>query len=480
MEEEKIISIPLINRKKYIVGYTKISLEDKSMLDEITNFTKIKRGSKCYACIRISDMSMSLHNFILGSPLKGYVIDHINGDPLDNRRENLRFATHSQNSQNRIKKQNKYSSNFSGVSKNRNSFLSKIRINNEIINIGSYKTEIEAAISYDVFAIHYFGKNAKTNELLKDNEIQDILKNGIPEKYKKKNKVRELPKNIVASGEKYRYDIRIKGIRYRKTFDTVELALQALNDKIKELKIIENNNKIEEKITKNDDGLFVIYLKNKKGIKISEAIVDEKIWETLSKYKWSKSESYAHGNVDNKTIYMHIFIYILFFGEIPKGKTIDHINGNPLDNRIENLRCVNKSIQQHNQKKREKSSYITKYKGITIAFQKYRVSDENKMYHYFEYLEDAALKANEIAVKKFGEFAKLNIIDEKRTHINDFIPKKLTEEFINQIEQVEVMKLLIKTKNWGGPKGYMRLSKVRSSNLDELKIKAIELLKKGL
>jgi hypothetical protein len=40
---------------------------------------------------------ISLHQFIIGKAKEGYVIDHINGNSFDNRRENLRCITYSQN-----------------------------------------------------------------------------------------------------------------------------------------------------------------------------------------------------------------------------------------------------------------------------------------------------------------------------------------------------------------------------------------------
>jgi hypothetical protein len=72
-------------------------------------------------------------------------IDHINRNKLDNRIENLRWATHSQNSSNRGKRQNS-SSIYKGVSfyKPSNKWKSYITINNKQTHLGSFKTEIEA------------------------------------------------------------------------------------------------------------------------------------------------------------------------------------------------------------------------------------------------------------------------------------------------------------------------------------------------
>jgi hypothetical protein len=48
-----------------------------------------------------------MHHFIFGNPEDGFVVDHINRNKLDNRRENLRFATDSQNAQNVSKREHR-------------------------------------------------------------------------------------------------------------------------------------------------------------------------------------------------------------------------------------------------------------------------------------------------------------------------------------------------------------------------------------
>src|SRR3989304_7890749 len=58
--------------------------------------------------------TISMHRLILQPP-KGMVVDHINGDALDNRRENLRIATRQQNQANSNKRKKKTSA-YKGVS----------------------------------------------------------------------------------------------------------------------------------------------------------------------------------------------------------------------------------------------------------------------------------------------------------------------------------------------------------------------------
>jgi hypothetical protein len=96
----------------------------------------------------------------------------------------------------------------------------------------------------------------------------------------------------------------------------------------------------------------------------------------------------------------------------PKGMTVDHINGNQLDNRKSNLRicemgqnACNKKIYKCN-KTGYKGVYVTKrgWKSIIVH------NHEVKYIGSFETKEEAAIAYNEYAIKYFGEFARLNVI----------------------------------------------------------------------
>ncbi len=105
-----------------------------------------------------------MHHLILPPPV-GYLVDHRNHNGLDNRRSNLRLATHSQNSCNTRRDKSKTYSRYRGVSfsKRKQKWFAAIRHNGKKIWLGYFKTEIEAARAYDEAARIYHKEFARLN-----------------------------------------------------------------------------------------------------------------------------------------------------------------------------------------------------------------------------------------------------------------------------------------------------------------------------
>jgi len=84
-------------------------------------------------------------------------VDHINGNPSDNRWENLRLATHRQNLANTgLRATN--STGYRGVSKNRGKYQAQIRIDGKRIMLGRFDTPEEASEVYEAKARELFGE----------------------------------------------------------------------------------------------------------------------------------------------------------------------------------------------------------------------------------------------------------------------------------------------------------------------------------
>jgi hypothetical protein len=111
-----------------------------------------------------------LHRFILGVIDPDVVVDHINGNKLDNRKSNLRLCTSQQNKWNR--KNVSGSSIYLGVSKKREkSWRVSIAKDKKDYDLGTYDNEIDAALVYNRKAIELFGEFASLNPVEDDGRI---------------------------------------------------------------------------------------------------------------------------------------------------------------------------------------------------------------------------------------------------------------------------------------------------------------------
>lgn len=103
--------------------------------------------------------SIQMSRQIMGAQ-PGQIVDHVNGDGLDNQRDNLRFCTHQQNMQNRGATQGK---KYKGVHRYGNQWLAEIGVNGTNRIVGAFDTPEEAALAYDKAARELFGEFARVN-----------------------------------------------------------------------------------------------------------------------------------------------------------------------------------------------------------------------------------------------------------------------------------------------------------------------------
>jgi len=105
-----------------------------------------------------------LHRYLMNAP-ECKVVDHINHNTLDNRKENLRLCTISQNCMNSMKHYKSKTSPYKGVVFENNKYYAQIRFNKNYKRIGTYETAEEAALAYNEAALKYHGEFAYLNEV---------------------------------------------------------------------------------------------------------------------------------------------------------------------------------------------------------------------------------------------------------------------------------------------------------------------------
>lgn len=117
-----------------------------------------------YVQMYINGKRQYIHRAITGAK-KGEVVDHINGNTFDNRKENLRICSQQQNQFNQKAQTRNKSSRFKGVGwhKYHNKFRAYAKKDGHSFQLGYFKTPHEAAFVYDMKAFELFGEFAKPN-----------------------------------------------------------------------------------------------------------------------------------------------------------------------------------------------------------------------------------------------------------------------------------------------------------------------------
>jgi len=141
--------------------YAKVDPADYKRLRKYQWFASAKAGNCFYARKhttngKTNQKLLYLHQEIIEVPY-GMVTDHINHDSMDNRKANLRPATHSQNTCHRRKPSHAKTSKYKGVSwkKSKRKWQAQIGFQKKDIYLGYFENEIDAAKAYDRAARRY-------------------------------------------------------------------------------------------------------------------------------------------------------------------------------------------------------------------------------------------------------------------------------------------------------------------------------------
>jgi len=276
-----------------------------SLIDHDTIIKYKWWDQKGYARAVINGKKIFMHRLIMNC-YDEKIVDHINGNKLDNRRENLRITTTTKNAQNKRKKDG-LTSKYIGVRfvSNRNNYRANIKINGIQTDLGSYKTEKEAAEARDMYIVH---------------ELPDSLYNlNFPDK-----------KQVYLQ------------TKYKKRAAIVKKPKPAIDE-----------NKTEYECT-NIEEIIRILIPNKPDAHVK---IDTEDYENVRHLRWHINTGGYVANSENGLLHRLIM-------DVTDTKVlIDHINGNKLDNTKDNLRLANSETNAQNVTKKEGSS--SKYLGVS-------------------------------------------------------------------------------------------------------------------
>lgn len=152
---------------KYGIGYTSKGEEfyfDLEDYNKIKDYCWFKREE--YICTSINGKLINMHRFLFEDKVNDMIVDHRNHNCCDNRKENLRLATYSQNNMNRTPMLNT-SSGIVGVTwyKTTNKWKAQIKVNKKNIHLGYYKNFGDAVKARKEAEERYFGEWSYDNSM---------------------------------------------------------------------------------------------------------------------------------------------------------------------------------------------------------------------------------------------------------------------------------------------------------------------------
>ena len=139
-----------------------LGLIDREDFDKVKDYGWCARfdkvGKTFYATTRTHGTRLIMHRLILDAP-NSFVVDHIDHNGLNNRKNNIRICTQSQNCMNK-KVQLNNSSGYTGVSfhKIKNKYQATIMVDRKQIHLGTFNTALEASEVYQTAAKKLFGE----------------------------------------------------------------------------------------------------------------------------------------------------------------------------------------------------------------------------------------------------------------------------------------------------------------------------------
>lgn len=169
------------NTNKFVIENGKLEIttaKEKVIIADAEDYKILCKYSWCisktgYVVANIDHKVTKMHRYILGIKNPNIIIDHINGNPLDNRRSNLRICTVTQNARNCALNKNN-TSGATGVQliKKSGRYRAVITVNRKEIRLGHFKTFDAALKARQEAEKKYFGEFAPS--ICREKEFTEI------------------------------------------------------------------------------------------------------------------------------------------------------------------------------------------------------------------------------------------------------------------------------------------------------------------
>ena len=332
--EERHGVMTLTNTKGEVSKYLYDEEDDKLMKKYAWS------NQRGYLRAKIDNKYIPLHRLLMKCNDINACVDHINNNPSDDRKANLRITSASNNMQNKMKILSDTSSKYIGVSWNKDNKIWRMTIRNGgKQESAQYKDEVHAAFAYDLAAIRIYGENAKTNK-----SAFNIQKPADFVLYKPVNKNEFRIRNIFKCRNKFRVIFTISGKKTDKSgFSTVEEAILYRDTIFNQLNSVQAQNILKEPIQR-ITGVAVIPVYNKTNQFIQ--VDDEDYYRvirlgnvTMNKKGWIK--------IKDQLLSRILMMDKIDTSGLVKPQVI-FIDGNHLNLRKTNLRVVSPSESKYN------------------------------------------------------------------------------------------------------------------------------------
>lgn len=375
-------NLKIANYKKILLkdnkNETLVNIEDYDWLSK----SKWRLNDGGYV---VNSKKQLMHRLIM-KPDKSLVVDHINSDQLDNRKEMLKNTTQAINAKNKLKSKNVKSSKYKGVSfyNNKGKYYVRITIDSEEFGIGCYLTEEEAAFAYDMYVVHNDLKEYSLNFPKKrtkylNTEYVPPIKRKVTSEYNgvSKNKKKYIARicynkiqttiihsynelECAQAYDKYIVDNKIPDRPLNFPDDYPGFKIRKIKTFYEDFEGIINKGTVEEEIIKLEDNVVKLVSDNI-GDKI--VLIDKEDYEKI-KYRGCSINMDDYVTVNRYyNNGQNVFLHRLIMNFPAEDMDVDHMSRNKFDNRKTSLKVIPHGKNSQNISKQPGTSL--KYTGVS-------------------------------------------------------------------------------------------------------------------